>query len=96
MTDLRATDRSQGGKARKGPKSGPGQAEAALALDPLDPLDEEPEELDEPDDEEPDDEEPDDEEPELSEEELLDDPEDDSDLPGFTELVVEVLRESVR
>jgi hypothetical protein len=57
----------------------------------LDPLDEEPEELDEPDDDE-----PDDEEPELSEEELLDDPEEDSDLPGFTELVVEVLRESVR
>jgi hypothetical protein len=76
------------GKPARDRSRAQGQAEAAFALDPLD---EEPEELDEPDDDE-----PEDEEPELSEEELLDDPEDDSDLPGFTELVVEVLRESVR
>lgn len=81
-------------RAGKGPKSGPcGQAEAAFELEPLD---EEPEEPDEPDDDAEPDEEPDDDEPELSEEELLDDPEDDSDLPGFTVLVVDVLRESVR
>ncbi|GHH76309.1 hypothetical protein [Promicromonospora soli] len=59
--------------------------------------DEEPEELEEPDVLEV----PDDEEPELSEDVLLDEPdddesEDDSDLPGFTVLLVDVLRESVR
>jgi hypothetical protein len=79
----------------------PGQAEAALdVLDPLedplddDPLDDEPEELDDPD-------EPDEDEPALSEDEPPDEPEeDDSDedspLPDFTVLLVEVLRESVR
>lgn len=71
-----------------------GQAEAALlVLDPLDeepddPFDEEAEELEES-DEPPDDDEPDD---ELSEEE----PDEDSLLPDFTVLLVEVLRESVR
>ncbi|MFD2027884.1 hypothetical protein [Promicromonospora aerolata] len=71
-----------------------GQAEAAFdVLDPLDdPPDEDPDELDEPDDE-----------PELSEDEPLDEldePDDESDedspLPDFTVLFVEVLRESVR
>jgi hypothetical protein len=56
----------------------------------LGPLDEEPEELDEPEDDD----------PELSEDEPLDELEDEpdegSDLPGFTVLVVDVLRESVR
>ncbi|MFC8797997.1 hypothetical protein ACFT2C_09725 [Promicromonospora sp. NPDC057138] len=70
-------------------------------LDPFDEELEEPEELDElvePEEEEPDpsdddpfdDEEPDDEEPED------DESEEDSDLPAFTVLVVDVLRESVR
>lgn len=62
-------------------------------LDPLDdepdePADpDEPEELDDPDEED---------DPELSDDEALDEPEEDSDLPGFTVLVVDVLRESVR
>ena len=64
------------------------QAEAAF--DVLDPLDDEPEEPEELDDSDEDD------DPELSEDEVLDEPEEDSDLPGFTVLVVDVLRESVR
>lgn len=79
------------GSAGRRPQ-GTDQAEAAFAV--LDPLDDEPEE--------PDEDEPEDDEPELSEDELLDEPdeddesEEDSDLPGFTVLDVEVLRESVR
>jgi hypothetical protein len=61
------------------------QAEAAF--DVLDPLDDEPEDPDEEDE---------DDDPELSEDEALDEPEEDSDLPGFTVLLVDVLRESVR
>lgn len=65
------------------------QAEAAFGV--LDPLDDEPEDPDDPDEED-----EDDDDPELSEDEVLDEPEEDSDLPGFTVLVVDVLRESVR
>lgn len=75
------------------------QDQAEAAFDVLDPLDDEPDEPDDPDEPEelddPDEEDEDD-DPELSEDEALDEPEEDSDLPGFTVLVVDVLRESVR
>jgi hypothetical protein len=75
----------------------PDQAEAAF--DVLDPLDDEPDDPDDPDEPEelddPDEEDEDD-DPELSEDDALDEPEEDSDLPGFKVLVVDVLRESVR
>jgi hypothetical protein len=70
------------------------QAEAAF--DVLDPLDDEPEDPDEPEELDDPDEEDEDDDPELSEDEALDEPEEDSDLPGFTVLLVDVLRESVR
>lgn len=73
------------------------QAEAAFdVLDPLDDEPDEPEDPDEPEELDDPDEEDEDDDPELSEDEALDEPEEDSDLPGFTVLVVDVLRESVR
>lgn len=83
-------------RAGNGPEPGPGdQAEAAF--DVLDPLDDEPEDPeDDPDEPEELDDPDEDDDPELSEDEVLDEPEEDSVLPGFTVLVVDVLRESVR
>ncbi|MFD6142353.1 hypothetical protein, partial [Promicromonospora sp. NPDC060271] len=98
-TDLDAKCRPQR-RAPHSPRKGEQRTEqgprdqAEAAFDVLDPLDDDPEVADEP--EEPDDPDDEDDDPELSADEALDEPEEDSDLPGFTVLVVDVLRESVR
>lgn len=72
------------------PPPGSPQDEAAFdELEPLDPVDEELDELDDELEDDP-------EEPEPEPESEDDEPDDDSDLPAFTVLLVDVLRESVR
>ncbi|MFD7310641.1 hypothetical protein [Promicromonospora sp. NPDC059942] len=74
-----------------GRRPGSPQDEAAFdELEPLDPVDEELDELDDEPEDDP-------EEPDPESEDEDDEPdEDDSDLPAFTVLLVDVLRESVR
>lgn len=89
-----ARSRLGDGRSRRAADHGPTPDQAEAAFDAPDPLDEEPEEPEEPDElddpEPPDEPEPPDDDPED------DDPDDDSDVPAFTVLVVDVLRESVR
>ncbi|MGW2094527.1 hypothetical protein [Promicromonospora sukumoe] len=73
------------------PVQGAGQDEAAF--DEPEPLDDED---DEPDEEEDDEDDPESLDDELDDEDEEDDESDDSDLPAFTVLLVDVLRESVR